>query len=103
MTRRGLLSSPGASMAEVAAVEENGETVIERYQDCQSVVDRARLHRDIGADRLWGEEKVRFVASIPQILIDQAIREGWIHDADRWTRLLNDCDYRDLRIGGGRL
>lgn len=104
MSRRGLLSRPGAAVTEIAHVEENGAVVLEQFQDCEGAVNRARLQRDMhGGRRLLDGEQVTVIASIPQILVDQALREGWFHDEQRWAKMLNSVEYRDLRVHEGRL
>lgn len=68
-------------------------------QDCDAIV--AANRRDEELDQ--SKRKFRHVARVPLEVINQAAREGWLHDKARWRRWLNDGANRDFRSWRGRI
>lgn len=68
-------------------------------QDCDGIV--AANRRDAEVDQ--SKRQFRLAARIPLAVVDQATKEGWLHDKARWRRWLNDPDNRAFRVSGGRV
>jgi hypothetical protein len=45
----------------------------------------------------------RLVARVPLPIMQQAQREGWLHDKAKWRAWLNDPDNRAFRVWPGRV
>lgn len=78
--------------------DHGADMLIKTSQDCAGVIE----HNKILADLPPGKD-FRLMASVPIIFADQAIREGWFNDDDRWNKFLNDPDYRAFRVAPGRM
>lgn len=76
----------------------DGEVGFYTEQDCEPVMELARDLADLPAGK-----DLRHVAEVPLVFVDQAIREGWYHDAAAWKRFLNDPQYRAFRVHGGQV
>jgi hypothetical protein len=46
-------------------------------------------------------EAMRPMATIPQSVLNQSIKEGWVNDDAAWRKWMNDADNNKLRIAGG--
>lgn len=71
---------------------------IETVQDCQSIVDAAK---EI-SEHTPGKD-MRHVAKIPEFVLAQAMREGWLHDKKKWRDWANNPDNAAFRTWKGRL
>lgn len=40
---------------------------------------------------------------IPELMVEKAVQEGWYHDKDQWTKIINDPAFKFLRIWEGRI
>jgi hypothetical protein len=77
---------------------DDGKHIIETRQDCQHIVDAAKIL----SEQAPGKD-FRLAAVIPQVVLDQAMREGWFGDKKAWKRWANDPNNRDFRVWKGRL
>lgn len=63
--------------------KEDGKTYIESRQDAEPLIewikDRAQMPDD---------KDYKFIGSIPMATLDQAMIEGWYHDAAAWRKWL---------------
>ena len=67
--------------------EEDGRTYVETRQDCQALVDAAKILADIPPRK---EDGWRFLGFIPDAVFNQAATEGWLGDKARWRQWLRD-------------
>ena len=75
------------------------DLVIETVQDdFQGILDRAKELGEGPVGKEW-----RHVACIPNIVLHQAIQEGWDKDQDKWRAWLNDPDHKYFRTWKGRI
>jgi len=75
-----------------------GSIAFSTEQDCDPIVEQVKRDRDAPVGKEW-----RHVASVPMIFYDQAVREGWVHDRDKWHKFLNNPDFKAFRVWGGRM
>jgi hypothetical protein len=76
--------------------------VIASEMECDALIQenrRLRQDRESGDRR---KETFRLVARFPAPIVEQAMQEGWFHDDDEWAKKVNDPQYRDFRVAGGR-
>lgn len=70
--------------------------------DTQNVDTLLRANaRDADVDQ--SGRHFRLAARIPWPIVQQAQREGWIHDSNRWKQFLNDPDNRAFRVWPGKV
>jgi len=81
------------------AVQQPGEVVVVDEQECADLL-RANA-RDADVDQRG--RQFRLAARIPMSVIQQAAREGWLDDKERWKKWLNDSQNRAHRVWGGKL
>jgi hypothetical protein len=91
----------------VTTTVKDGLVTEKRTQDVEPVLERNTALRNGGGNGYSPSKDLQFVASIPNIVIEQWLKEGVnIFDpnceADIMRRL-NDGGYLKLRTGGGRL
>ena len=72
--------------------------VIASEMECDAVIRENRALRD----NQTGKEQFRLVARYPAPIVEKAMQEGWMHDEDKWGKLINDPQYRDFRVAEGR-
>ena len=75
-----------------------GRVALEARQDVAPIVAAARLLADEAPGRDF-----RHAAFIPEIGLDRAMREGWLHDKAAWKRWANDPANAAFRTWPGRL
>jgi hypothetical protein len=78
------------------ASRQGGRIVFQTEQDVSSIIRDTRAKGDVDQRG----RTFRHVASIPAAVIEQAAREGWLHDKARWKRWMNDPDNRAFRVPG---
>lgn len=84
----------------------DGSITIERKQDCQPVLDSIKLIKDTTDGRSISGE-LYHVARIPYAIIEKYLNEAGVTWADfqrddvHITRLMNDSDYKHLRVWEG--
>ena len=76
----------------------DGKHIIETRQDAAHIVEAAKIM----ADETPGKD-FRHAAFIPQVVMDQAMIEGWFHDKKKWKEWANDPNNRAFRTWQGRL
>ena len=89
---------PGSRRKTIYHELEGGRMAIETRQDVEPIVAAARI--------LAGEtpgRDFRHAAFIPEIVVDRAMREGWLHDKAAWKRWANDPANAAFRTWPGRL
>lgn len=69
----------------------------EEYQE-DGTLDYVKARKELPIDK----ELTPFM-EIPHSLKARAISEGWDNDKDKWRRVMNDPDYKYLRIWEGRV
>jgi len=72
--------------------ERPGELIVETVQDCEPIVEAAKRLSDTEPGKDF-----RHVAFIPDFVMAQAAREGWINDREAWKRWANNADNRLFR------
>lgn len=83
-----------------AANDRNGAGfVIASEMECESVIRENRALRE----NQTGKEEFRLAARIPVPLVEGMMRDGSFHDDDAWKKLLNNPDFREFRVWGGRI
>ena len=80
--------------------EEDGKVYIESRQDCTHIVEAAKI---LAENPPHKEDGWRFLALIPETVMDQAMLEGWFHDPKAWRKWLNDRDNRAFNGGRDRV
>lgn len=98
MAKKALLDADTSSRRMTIYAEEDGRKFIETKQDCEGIVEAAKIMSDMPHSKDF-----KPVALIPQEVLNQAFLEGWFEDKERWKRWANDPDNRDFRIVGGRV
>jgi hypothetical protein len=94
---RAILSASAERRSYVRYHEEDGKTYVERRQDVEPLIEAAKILAEVPPDKSDGW---RFGCVIPDTVFEQAAREGWLHDKDRWRQWMNDRDNR--AFNGGR-
>lgn len=74
---------------------------IETREECQPLLDYAKHMQDVLADA--PPKHYRLAAVVPSVVMDQAAREGWLHDKAAWKRWMNDIDNKRFRVWTGRM
>ena len=88
----------------VRRFKQDGDTVgVSVHQDCEPIIERNKLIREVQQAGGSKGEIFRHVATIPVPVIEQAMREGWFEDDDAWKKWLNDPENRDFRSYEGQL
>lgn len=65
---------------------------IQTIEDVEPIIEHARHMRE-NQDPKSG---YRFVGSIPVTVVEQAFREGWLHDQAKWKQWMADPDNKRL-------
>ena len=78
--------------------QEDGRTFLETRQDVEPIEAAARILADQPPGRDF-----RHAAFIPDVVLEQAFREGWFHDPKAWRRWANDPANAAFRTWKGRL
>jgi hypothetical protein len=98
MAKSALLDLVPAARRQTIWHEEDGRLFIETRQDCEAIVEAARILAEAPPA---GE--LRHAAFIPEAVLNQAFVEGWFHDAAAWKRWANDPANAAFRTWQGRL
>lgn len=100
MSTRKLLLSNFGGMAEVAYFDEDrpNDFLVKTIQDCEPIIERAKMLSELEPGK-----EFRHVACIPLQVVDQAMREGWFHDKEKWKAWANNSDNRAFRTWPGRV
>jgi hypothetical protein len=59
-----------------------------RTQDAEWIVERAKRFREIAPKH--HNDAYTFAGTVPAVVMDKAIREGWANDGAAWIRYLNE-------------
>ena len=78
--------------------EVGDQKLIESRQDVTHIVEAAKIL----SEQTPGKD-FRAAALIPEVVMNQAMTEGWFHDKKAWKRWANDPDNSKYRIWNGRL
>ena len=98
MSKSALLDLVPEARRRIVYHEQEGRTLIETRQDVEPILDAAKLL----ADEVPGKD-FRHAAFIPDVVLEQAFREGWFHDPAAWKRWANDPANARFRTWAGRL
>lgn len=91
------LSSNPITGSQTWYAEEDGKTYTQVRQDCTDMIAAAKILAEIPPSKADGW---RFMCVIPDTVMEEAMRDGWLHDKERWRRWMNDRDNR--AFNGGR-
>jgi hypothetical protein len=86
--------------------EEDGKTVFERVQDCESIVERTKALHNEG---LHGSSEMKHAASIPFVIVERYCNDNGITFTDfcngqeHIKRILNDPSLSHFRVWKGRV
>ena len=75
----------------------HNRVVIASEMECDQLIRENRALRD----NQTRKEEFRLVARYPAPIVEKAMQEGWLHDDDKWSKLINDPTYRDFRVAEG--
>jgi hypothetical protein len=75
----------------------DGRMTFETIEDHAPTIESAKVIREHQNPKAM----LRHVARVPMVIYEQAVREGWANDQDRWRKWLNDPDNKDLRVWQG--
>ena len=98
MSKSALLGLVPEARRKIVYHAQEGRTLIETRQDVEPILDAAKLL----ADEAPGKD-FRHAAFIPDVVLEQALREGWFHDPAAWKRWANDPANARFRTWAGRL
>ena len=98
MSKSALLDLAPEARRKLVYHEEDGRRLVETRQDVEPIVEAARILADEPPGRDF-----RHAAFIPDVVLDQAFRDGWFHDAAAWKRWANDPANVAFRTWAGRL
>lgn len=101
-TQRHILDHNGSIVRSIVVNEDEvasrqgGRVVFQTEQECDAIVADVKAAGDVDQSK----RVFRRVATVPAAVIEQATREGWLHDKARWKQWLNDGDNRAFRVPG---
>jgi len=98
MSKQALLSIAPERRSYTVFHEEDGKTYVERRQDVTHLVEAAKVLAEVPPAK---EDGWRFMCVIPDTVLEEAMRDGWLHDKPRWRQWMNNSDNR--AFNGGRL
>ena len=98
MSKSALLELVPDARRKVVYHEQDGRTLVETRQDVEPILEAAKIL----AAGPPGKD-FRHAALIPDVVLEQAFREGWFHDKAAWKRWANDPANANLRTWPGRL
>ena len=98
MSKSALLALVPEARRKLVYHEQDGRTFVETRQDVEPVIEAARIL----ADEPPGKD-FRHAAFIPDVVLERAMREGWLHDRAAWKRWANDPANAAFRTWKGRL
>jgi len=98
MSLKEIYAADGSIVRTVITDDAEGTVTHVMAQDCEPVIAAAAARRELPMDK-----ELRPVAEVPMVVIERAMREGWINDQAAWRRWLNDSDNRAFRVWGGRI
>ena len=98
MSKSALLDLVPEARRKLVWHEQDGRTLIETRQDVEPILAAASLVADQPPGRDF-----RHAAFIPDVVLEQAFREGWFHDRAAWKRWANDPANAGFRTWKGRL
>lgn len=99
MSMRILYDQYGGIVRWIEVAAGGDELIVSTEQEAERLV-RANA-RDADSDQ--SGRNFRLVARVPLPIMQQAAREGWLHDKNKWRAFLNDPDNRAFRVWGGRI
>jgi hypothetical protein len=97
MAKRQLLSADPHKRVKIILAEEDGKHYIETRQDCEHIIEAAKVLAEVPPDP---ESGFRFVCAIPDVVWNDAVVNGWLHDKKRWREWAKNPDNRGFN--GGR-
>lgn len=85
-------------------VEQDGGLLITKKQDVQAILRRAKFERDNFPEHhgSYGKDMVK-AATIPNIIVEQLMKEGIWQDKKRFKDWLNQYDNRCFRTSAGKV
>ena len=98
MSKSALLDLVPEARRKLIYHEQDGRTFLETRQDVEPIVEAARILADAAPGRDF-----RHAAFIPDVVLERAMREGWLHDRQAWKRWANDPANAAFRTWPGRL
>lgn len=99
MARRLLYRDLARGVSVFLHVDVMGGTVgIEEEYDENPILEHVRAMKDLPLSK-----EITPFMEVPYSLKARAIREGWDNDRDQWRRVMNDADYKYLRVWEGRV
>lgn len=78
---------------------EDGSFTLATSQDLEETIEHNKMLRE----NIDMKATHRLVARVPLHVAEKAMREGWLHDEDKWKQWLNDADNRDHRVWEGNI
>ena len=79
--------------------EAEGLLTFETIENHDHTIESAKALRE----HVTRKDMFRHVARVPMIVYEQAVREGWADDQDKWRLWLNDPDNAAFRVWEGRV
>lgn len=98
MSYREIYDASGTIVRTVHVNDADETVTFNMAQDCEPIIAAARARRELPMDK-----ELRPVAEVPMVVIERAMREGWINDQAAWAKWLNDPDNRAFRVWEGRV
>lgn len=97
---------PFTGITDIFTISEDGKTGVithrQQMTDIQAVLDRNVEEQNLQTNSdQWGDGKI--IASIPAIVYNQMLVEGWAHDTPKLRSWLNDPSNRKFRRWMGRV
>lgn len=96
MAKSAPLSIDAGKRVKVIYHEEGDKTFVETRQDVEPIIEAAKILAEVPPDPKDGW---RFICSIPDVVWNRAVAEGWIHDKARWRKWASDPDNRAFAGG----
>lgn len=76
---------------------EDNKLIFHEQQDGSDVAKAAKILSDSPPGK-----EFRHLARIPMGVLNQAVREGWLHDPKAWKKWYMKSENRDFRVHAGR-
>lgn len=93
MAKSALLDTVADSRRLTIYHEEDGKKFIETKQDAEPIVEFVSQARNRPQN-----PDFHLLGAVPETVFNQAVNEGWVHDAKAWRRYLNE--HSAFRVSG---
>jgi hypothetical protein len=100
MSRHVIAARPDIGKVELLLDNGDGEVAFQGWQDLDAIVEACAQARDLGVS---AQDDFCLIARIPKVMADDWLRSGAYHDEDHIRRVLNDADYKRLRVWEGQI